>query len=117
MVCDAASEKNEAVWINLFDNLDRVIFSGKVFSGSINSVKLDTRAIVELVLKKNASSMILMHNHPEGSVFPSNMDKDTTMELLRVFSAIGVHFKEHYIASGKCLFPIINDNGIINVKL
>lgn len=117
LVCDAATEKNEAVWIYLFDNLDRVIFSSKVFSGSVNSVKFDTRTVVELVLKKNASSMVVMHNHPDGSVFPSNMDKDTTMELIRVFTAIGVNFKEHYIAAGKNLFPILSDSGIITVKL
>ncbi len=117
LVCDAAAEKNEAVWVYLFDNLDRVIFSEKVFSGSVNSVKFDTRTVVEIALRKNASSMVIMHNHPEGSVFPSNMDKDTTTELLRVFTALGIHFKEHYIASGKNLFPIMGDGGIISVKL
>ena len=117
LVCDAASEKNEAVWVYLFDNMDRLIHSSKIFSGSVNSVNFDTRAVVELVLKKNASSMIIMHNHPEGSVFPSNMDKDTTTELLRVFTAIGVRFKEHYIASGRNLFPIMGEDGIIHVKL
>ncbi len=117
LVCDAAAEKNEAVWVYLLDNSDRVIHSEKIFSGSVNSVKFDTRAVVELVFKKNASAMVVMHNHPEGSVFPSNMDKDTTMELLKVFSAIGVRFKERYIASGTNPFPIMGKQEIIRVKL
>lgn len=117
VVSNSAPETEECVWLYLFDNANRLIFYEMIFTGSVNSVKFDTKKAVELILKKKASSIVLVHNHPNGTAYPSSTDINTTTELFRVFNALGIDLEEHYVVSANKVYPIIKKGNVITVNI
>ena len=65
--------------------------------GSVNSTRVDTRKIVELAFDNKASGVILAHNHPNGTAYPSPDDIETTKRILAVFNEVNINFIDHYV--------------------
>ncbi len=92
----------ETVFLVLMDNSWHIIDIVNLGEGSVNQVRLDTRRMIELCIRKKASMVVLSHNHPNGRLIPSSEDLITTEELARTFRSIHVEFLEHLlIADGK----------------
>ncbi|MBR7164294.1 MAG: DNA repair protein RadC [Clostridia bacterium] len=82
------------------DSNRQVIYQGVVTHGTINEVTAYPRLVVAEVLKHNAQNVILAHNHPNGSVFPSDEDIAATKQLITALDAIDVRVIDHIIVSG-----------------
>ena len=67
------------------------------FTGTINAASVYPREIVKSVLKKNASSVILAHNHPSGIAEPSQADKLITTKIQHALNHIDVQVLDHII--------------------
>ncbi len=93
-------ERQEAVYLLLLDNRLSLIERCRVHIGSINSVSLSPRRMIEVALEAQAASVILAHNHPTGLAIPSSEDVQTTVSLREAFSLIGVEMLEHYVVAG-----------------
>ena len=65
--------------------------------GTINSASVYPREVVKDVLRVNAASVILAHNHPSGSVEVSTADKLITGKLIKALSLIDVEVLDHLI--------------------
>ena len=64
----------EKLYAMLFDNKMMLLDTVMLAEGAVNSVRVSTRTIAEKAIKKNASSIILIHNHPNGTQYPSDED-------------------------------------------
>ncbi|MBQ6893680.1 MAG: hypothetical protein IJN48_05685 [Clostridia bacterium] len=92
----------ETVFLVLLDNSWHIIDIVNLGEGSVSQVRLNTRQLVEVTIRKNAAMALLAHNHPNGNLTPSPDDIITTEEVARVFKSIHVDFLEHLlIASGR----------------
>ena len=60
------------------DNQNNIIHTEIVSKGTVNTAPVYPREITKLALQYDANSVILSHNHPGGSLDPSNQDKTTT---------------------------------------
>lgn len=92
-------ETKECARLLLLDNGLRLIECRTIASGTINSVRLSIREAVETCLFKRASSVVLVHNHPNGPPNPSAADLEITRRLQSVLDTIGIELKEHIILS------------------
>ena len=73
-----------------------------IAQGSLAEVNAYPRIVLEAALNQNAHSVLLCHNHPGGSLFPSSDDVATTAHLQRLMEAVGVTLLDHLIvADGK----------------
>ena len=97
----------ETVMLTLLDNAYRVISVEKVFEGSVNSAQVSTRKLVELALLKNASMVVISHNHPNGIAVPSIDDLETTTALMHLFDSINTPLLEHILVADNTYTPII----------
>ncbi len=88
------------------DSNRQVFYQGVVAQGTINEVQTYPRLVVAEVLKHNAQNVILTHNHPNGSVFPSESDLNATQQLVTALDAIGVHVLDHIIVSGNQYYSL-----------
>ena len=70
------------------------------------------RLIVEAALRHQASSLILAHNHPGGSLQPSAADLDATKKICAACEAISVRVVDHIIVAGNDYFSFA-DRGLI----
>lgn len=117
IVASSMLKSKECVWLYLFDNKNDLIESVMVHEGSVNSAKFEIRKLVEAAIKYNASTVTLVHNHPEGVAFPSNDDIQTTKIIGSVFNAMGVYLSEHYVVANNIIRGIINKDKMVRVPI
>jgi len=65
--------------------------------GSVNSTVISPRAVVEAALARNATQVILAHNHVSGLAVPSHEDWATTKQLAQVLRTVDVRLLDHLI--------------------
>lgn len=87
----------EQVSAVLLDNSCRIIRICEVGEGSASSVRIDTRKLMQSVLKYNAASMVLAHNHPRGECHASRADMTQTSSVRDLLKHVGVNMVDHII--------------------
>ncbi len=81
----------------LLNSQNKVISTELVASGTINSSAVYPRRIAIKVLEKEATSIILAHNHPSGETTPSNSDRAVTRKLQTGLAALDIEILDHII--------------------
>lgn len=79
------------------DSQHRLLEVEQLFRGSIKSANIYPREVIKSALKYNAAAVILAHNHPSGSVEPSDADIQITRALARILEHIDVAVLDHII--------------------
>ena len=85
-------------------NLDEhgVVQNANIVSmGTVNQTISSPREIFKSAILSNAHSIILMHNHPSGSVQPSRQDLLLTKRLTQAGELIGIFVKDHIVIGGR----------------
>jgi DNA repair protein RadC len=85
-----------AVYVN---NQNEVLDQEILEEGSVDHTVIYPRKIVEKAIKAKASGILLIHNHPGGSLKPSNHDKKLTQELKNVGESLDLRLLDHLIVS------------------
>ena len=70
------------------------------------------RVIVEAVLRHQAHSVILAHNHPGGTLEPSQADINITRKITAALETISVRVLDHIIVADGKYFSFA-DHGLI----
>lgn len=83
-----------------FSGSGRLLGFDILSEGSVSEVNISTRDIIETVLKRQAVSVILAHNHPGGTAVPSNEDIAVTKNIQSALSHINVKLLDHIVISG-----------------
>lgn len=98
-----ANMAHEESWLALVDAQNRMISWERLREGSISSVAIQPRDILEAALLHKASGIILVHNHPGGNPHPSKADIELTRELEKLAPHLGLRFLDHVIVTaGDC---------------
>ena len=95
-----AGETNECFYMLCLDSQSKLIFPALVSRGTIDETQIYPRQIVELALKYNAASVILVHNHPGVSLAPSRNDIEATKRIMGALQPIDVNVVDHIIVAG-----------------
>ena len=106
------SERDEIVYVLCLNSKNKVLSCEPMFKGDLNAAQVSIRKIVELVLKENAASVILAHNHPGGSPEPSKEDILLTADITKALQAVDITLRDHIIVSGTD-FVSLYQSGII----
>lgn len=68
--------------------------------GSVNQSIACPRELFKSSILSNASGMILVHNHPSGSLHPSREDIELTERMIYLCSIMGIPLVDHLIVGG-----------------
>jgi DNA repair protein RadC len=79
-------KKDEEFFVIYLDAQNRIIECETLQKGVVNQAVVYPRQVLESVLKKKASAIILAHNHPSGHVRPSDADIRLTNMNKRLFN-------------------------------
>lgn len=93
-------QEHEVFVVIFLDAKNRVITSEEMFRGTLTQTSVYPREVVKAVLKHNAGSVILAHNHPSGVPEPSQSDRLLTDTLKQALSLIDVRVLDHFIVAG-----------------
>ncbi len=88
---------HEEFRVACFDNNLKLIANKMLFSGSVSASAVNTRMIVEFVIKSKSSMVAFAHNHPKGSAAPSTNDIRTTRMVNDIFRGLGITLMDHII--------------------
>lgn len=94
--------KNEIFMVIYLDSSHAIIDSEKVAEGTINVNTVYPREIIKKSLEKNAAALIVAHNHPSGSLYPSAPDKTLTKTLHLACSLMHIQLLDHLIIGDGC---------------
>ena len=95
--CTMGYSEVEVLRLIYVDAKLKVIETEVLQKGSVSSVNINPRDIVANALKKNASGVIMVHNHPTGDPRPSNNDVEATKRVKSACDAVGIALHEHLI--------------------
>ncbi|MCL1901256.1 MAG: DNA repair protein RadC [Endomicrobia bacterium] len=95
-----SGEKIEKFYVVLLDAGNKVIESKEIESGTVNKSIVMPRKIAEIALTNKASAVIIAHNHPGGTMKPSQHDIDATAAVKKALKALDISLLDHVIVSG-----------------
>ncbi len=84
----------------------------ELFRGSITQAAIYPREILKEALAKNASALIVAHNHPSGNPLPSDADQKLTQVLVNALQLVDLQLLDHYIVGGSGFFSF-SDSGLM----
>ena len=93
-------ERAGTAYMLLFDKSHRIIKIVRLKSGH-GKAKTDITAAIDREVSNTAASyFVLVHNHKNSPLVPSNEDMLLTEKLYEKYSGGKIKFSEHYIVSG-----------------
>lgn len=101
--------KEEQVYLLSLDAKCKVLDVRLIQTGSVNTVGVSVRKVVEAALRAGASSVVLAHNHTSGLALPSEADKTTTRRLWEALDAVGIVLADHIIVAGEDFVSMSED--------
>jgi DNA repair protein RadC len=106
------SRDQEHFWIVGLDKANKILFIELLALGNDNRVHIKAPQVFRMAIYKNAPKVIFVHNHPSGTIKPSEDDLKTTDRLLKAGEIIEISVIDHLIISEKKYFGF-NEAGII----
>ncbi|MCK4328714.1 DNA repair protein RadC [candidate division WOR-3 bacterium] len=101
--------KKEVFKILFLDIKNRLLDIDNLFNGTVDSSAVYPREIVKTALKKNASSVILVHNHPSGDPTPSPEDKTITQDVVNALNPVDIRVLDHIIIGDNKYFSFASE--------
>ena len=92
-----AGEKRELFYAICLNGQMETLGDALIAKGSLSDVPAYPRVVMDAVLTHNAHGVLFCHNHPGGTIAPSQADLDATATLLRLLGEIEVVLVDHII--------------------
>lgn len=102
---------HEEFWIIYMNNSNKVIAKSQLSKGGITGTLVDVRIVFKTALEMGATALILCHNHPSGTLIPSDADKQITKKLKLAGDSLEIKVLDHLIVTEKNYFSFA-DEGI-----
>lgn len=87
----------ECVLLVMLDSKGHLLGEQTISKGTVNASLISPREIFILALKFDASSIILIHNHPSGDPTPSKPDRQVTMQVRECSKLMNIPLIDHII--------------------
>ncbi|WP_299111783.1 DNA repair protein RadC [uncultured Winogradskyella sp.] len=101
---------HEEFWILYLNNSNKVIKKNQLSKGGITGTLVDVRLVLKNALEVGAVALILCHNHPSGTLKPSQADKDITKKLKHAAQSLDISVLDHLIVTEKAYFSFADEN-------
>jgi len=103
---------HEEFYILLLNRANEVIGKEQISKGGVAGTVADGKIIFSHALSKKSSAIILAHNHPSGSLKPSEADLRLTKQLASFGKYIDLEILDHLIFSDNNYFSFA-DEGVM----
>jgi DNA repair protein RadC len=94
----------EHFWTISLNNANTVLNIELVSMGSVNTTIIEPMEVYSIPLQKRATRIILVHNHPAGTLKPSKSDKDTTNRLIQAGKILHIEVLDHIIITEESFY-------------
>ena len=98
--------RNEMAFLGCFDGNLKLLGVKQVSQGGPNASGISVRTLSYAALSMNASVVVLAHNHPSGTVEPSQEDVSTTMFLRTHLQPMEIDLYDHVILTDEDIYSL-----------
>ena len=102
----------EEFWIVYLNNSNKIIAKSQLSKGGITGTVVDVRLVFKTALELGAVGIILAHNHPSGTIQPSESDKQITQKLKSGGEQLDIRILDNIIVTETQYFSF-SDAGIL----
>jgi DNA repair protein RadC len=102
-------ELQEEFKVLLLNRANEVLGIYPLSKGGITGTVVDSRLIFAVVLKCNATAIIIAHNHPSGNLKPSNNDITITNSIKKCADFLEITLIDHLIITKNGFFSFSNE--------
>jgi len=100
---------HEEFWVLYLNNSNKVLQKTQISKGSITGTLVDSRLVLKEALQLNAVALILLHNHPSGTLKPSKADKQLTQKLKSAALSLDIKVLDHLIIAETAYFSFADE--------
>ncbi|MBT0606613.1 RadC family protein [Aequorivita echinoideorum] len=101
---------HEEFWIIYLNNSNKILQSAQLSKGGITGTVVDVRLAFKEALQLGAVGIILAHNHPSGTLKPSQADIQLTKKLKIAGDSLDIKVFDHLIVTEKAYFSFADEN-------
>jgi len=101
---------HEEFWVLYLNNSNKVLKQLLLSKGGITGTLVDIRLLLKTALELGAVAIILVHNHPSGTLKPSYADKSITTKIIRASENLDIKVLDHIIITEKEYFSFADEN-------
>ena len=101
--------QHEEFWIIYLNNSNKVLQKNQLSKGGITGTLVDVRLVLKNALELGATGIILVHNHPSGTLKPSSADKQLTQKLKSASESLDIKVLDHLIITEKAYFSFADE--------
>lgn len=103
---------HEEFWVIYLNTACRVLEEQLIGRGGNDFTPVDVRIILRYALQCKANSMVLIHNHPSGSLTPSQADKVLTTKIKEAAKIMDIRVNDHIIFTDTAYYSF-RDEGLL----
>lgn len=100
----------EQLLLLLLDRAGQLLAERVVFVGGVTQTVVDPKVIFHTLLTERASAFIICHNHPSGTVIPSEHDIAITRRLQEGARLLDFQLVDHLIVSYKGYYSFADNH-------
>ncbi len=101
---------HEEFWVLFLSRSNRILAWKQISRGGIAGTVIDVRLILKEALENTSSSLIICHNHPSGTLQPSEADKEITKRIARAGEIMDIRLLDHIIIGDGSYFSFADEN-------
>lgn len=101
---------HEEFWLVYLGNSNRISGSEMLFSGGMDSTVIDVRILFRKALEMRAKSIIIVHNHPGGTLQASDYDIIVTEKIKEAGNLLDIKLQDHIIVAGCSYFSFLDED-------
>ncbi len=87
----------EHFWVIGLNSASKILFIELVSLGATNRVEVKPAEVFRIAIYKSAIRMILVHNHPSGSIKISEADRDLTDRMIKSGNMLAIEVLDHLV--------------------
>jgi DNA repair protein RadC len=103
----------EHFWVIGLNAASKILFIELVSLGATNRVEVKPAEVFRIAIYKSAIRMILVHNHPSGSIKISEADRDLTDRMIKSGNMLAIEVLDHLVIT-EDTYTSFEDKGIMN---
>ncbi|HSH66404.1 MAG TPA: JAB domain-containing protein [Bacteroidia bacterium] len=105
--------QKEYFWSIGLNTVSDILYIELVTIGTLNKNSIDPVELFSFAVQKKCKRLILVHNHPSGSIKPSKSDISLTQSLKKGGEYLKIDIEDHIIITENQGFLSFSDEGLL----
>ncbi len=103
---------HEECWVVYLSASNRILEHCRMSQGGVQASLVDSKLVLKRALELLAVRLILVHNHPSGTPYPSAADRDLTSKIASAARFFDIQLLDHIIIARSSAYSFC-ENGLL----